>query len=125
MHFSSPDRLIILVGLLIGACLPVALTAEQDVVPTFVKEPIYSPNKASVTAVVSSSNADIILLDGGLEQGLRRGMMCKVLRGSRTVGELIIVESRIDHSAGLIVSLKSELYIQPGDSARIKTIQTS
>lgn len=92
-------------------------------IPSFVSETIYSPNAALVSSVTASQSADIVLLDGGLEQGLRRGMVCTVERGFRSIAELIIIESRIDRSAALILDLSTELSIQTGDIARIKTIQ--
>ena len=50
-------------------------------------------------------------------------MVCTVERGLRNIAELIIIESRIDRAAALILDLSSELSIQTGDIARIKTIQ--
>jgi hypothetical protein len=64
-------------------------------------------------------------LDGGLEQGLRHGMVCTLNRGFQTIGELIIIESRSDRSAGLILERVEDATIQAGDIARVKTIQTS
>ena len=94
-------------------------------VPSFVKETIYSPNAAVVAKIVPSLSTDIVVLDGGLEQGLRRGMVCTVSRGFRSVGEIIIIESRSDRSAGLILELVEDVTITAGDIARVKTIQTS
>ncbi len=125
MRLFSSDRLCILAGLLLLLLPTGALVADVAApeVPSFVGETIYSPNRATVASVVPSQSADIILLDGGLEQGLRRGMVCTVDRGIRSIGELIIIESRIDRSAGLILDLAPGLSIQTGDIARIKTIQ--
>jgi len=52
-------------------------------------------------------------------------MVCRVTRGTNSIGELIIIESRSDRSAGLILELVKDSTIQAGDIARIKTIQTS
>ena len=94
-------------------------------VPAFVKESLYSPNAATVAKVTPMLAADVVILDGGLEQGIRLGMVCRVTRGLQSVGELIIIESRSDQSAGLILELVKDSTIQAGDIARIKTIQNS
>lgn len=94
-------------------------------VPAFVKESLYSPNAATVAKVTPMLAADVVILDGGLEQGIRLGMVCRVTRGLQSVGELIIIESRSDQSAGLILELVKDFTIQAGDIARIKTIQNS
>lgn len=93
--------------------------------PAFVKESIYSPNAATVSMVVPSLAADVVILDGGLEQGIRLGMVCRVSRGFISIGELIIIESRSDRSAGLILKLVDNATIQAGDITRVKTLQNS
>ena len=94
-------------------------------VPAFAKESLYSPNAAVVAKVVPTLAADVVILGGGLAQGIRHGMVCRVTRGLQSVGELIIIESRSDQSAGLILELVKDSTIQAGDIARIKTIQNS
>ncbi len=100
-------------------------SAVHGKVPAFVKESLYSPNAATVAKVTPMLAADVVILDGGLEQGIRLGMVCRVTRGLQSVGELIIIESRSDQSAGLILELVKDSTIQAGDIARIKTIQNS
>ena len=100
-------------------------SAVHGEVPAFVKESLYSPNSATVAKVTPMLAADVVILDGGLEQGIRLGMVCRVTRGLQSVGELIIIESRSDQSAGLILELVKDSTIQAGDIARIKTIQNS
>ena len=100
-------------------------SAVHGEVPAFVKESLYSPNAAAVAKVTPMLAADVVILDGGLEQGIRLGMVCRVTRGLQSVGELIIIESRSDQSAGLILDLVKDSTIQAGDIARIKTIQNS
>ena len=100
-------------------------SAVDGGVPAFVKESLYSPNAATVAMVTPMLAADVVILDGGLEQGIRLGMVCRVTRGLQSVGELIIIESRSDQSAGLILELVKDSTIQAGDIARIKTIQNS
>ena len=100
-------------------------SAVDGEVPAFVKESLYSPNAATVAMVTPMLAADVVILDGGLEQGIRIGMVCRVTRGLQSVGELIIIESRSYQSAGLILELDKDSTIQAGDIARIKTIQNS
>jgi len=104
MHLLSVQRLSKLASLFLFGAL-VAGSAVRAEVPAFVKESIYSPNAATVTTVVPALAADVVILDGGLEQGMRLGMVCRVMRGVQTIGELIIIESRSDRSAGLILEL--------------------
>ena len=109
--------------LLFGAMF--AGSAVHGEAPAFVKESLYSPNAATVAKVTPMLSADVVILDGGLEQGIRLGMVCRVTRGLQSVGELIIIESCSDQSAGLILELVKDSTIQVGDIARIKTIQNS
>ncbi|HBR94773.1 MAG TPA: hypothetical protein DEA90_11480 [Opitutae bacterium] len=124
MQFPRTIRTLKLAGLfLLGGML--AASALSAGVPAFVKESIYSPNAAAVAEVVPTLAADVVILDGGLEQGIRLGMVCRITRGLQSIGELIIIESRSDHSAGLILDLVKDSTIQAGDIARIKTLQNS
>ncbi|MGC6456142.1 MAG: hypothetical protein ACON39_09040 [Coraliomargaritaceae bacterium] len=119
------NRYLALLGLLALAA-PLFAVAKNEVdqtLPAYINETIYSPNYAAVASIVPSQSADIILLRGGLEQGLKRGMVCTVERGLRSIAEIIIIESRTDRAAALILDLSSETFIQSGDIARIKTIQ--
>ena len=100
-------------------------SAVQGEAPAFVKESLYSSNAATVAKVTPTLAADVVILDGGLGQGIRLGMVCRVTRGLQSVGELIIIESRSGQSAGLILELVKDSTIQAGDIARIKTIQNS
>lgn len=94
-------------------------------VPGFVRGSLYSSNQAPVAEIVSSPDTDIVILGGGLEQGFRLGMACRVGRGFKEIGELIIIETRSDRSAALITELSENSFIQVGDTARIKTLQNS
>lgn len=100
-------------------------TAARGEAPAFVQASLYSSNAAPVAEVVPTLAADVVILDGGLEQGIRLGMVCRVTRSARSIGELIIIESRSDRSAGLILELVEDSTIQAGDIARIKTLQNS
>ncbi|MFP4068772.1 MAG: hypothetical protein ACOCVJ_00560 [Verrucomicrobiota bacterium] len=116
--FAKPAACVLFGMLALGAVVRAG-------VPGFVGEPAHSPNAARVAKVVPSLDADVVVLNGGREQGFRLGMVCSVRRGLRSVGELIIIESRSDRSAGLILELVDDATIQAGDIARIKTLQNS
>ncbi len=117
---SQPRLRLKLLALLLFGVVSAGSAARADV-PGFVAETLHSPNAAPVAEVISSAAADIVIIDGGLEQGLRLGMVCRVIRGFSEVGELIIIESRSNRSAALILQLSENSFIQPGDLARIKT----
>jgi len=108
---------------LLGAVLCAGI-ARADL-PGFVKESLHSPNAAPIAEVIPTLSADVVILNGGLEQGIRLGMVCRVSRGFQEVGELIIIKSESDRSAGLILELSQDSFIQAGDIARIKTLQNS
>jgi len=124
MYRMSTQRfsMIVSLGLFAALCAAPVMFAEA---PSFVNESIYSSNAATVSTVVPSLAADLVILEGGLEQGMRLGMVCRVTRGRQSIGELIIIESRRTRSAGLILALVDNSTIQAGDIARIKTIQNS
>ncbi len=124
MHLLSTQRHSKLACLFLFGAL-VAGSVVRAEVPAFVKESIYSPNAATVSTVVPALATDVVILDGGLEQGMRLGMVCRVSRGAQSIGELIIIESRSDRSAGLILELVDDSTIQAGDIARVKTLQNS
>ena len=124
MHLLSAQRHSKLASLFLFGAL-VAGSVVRAEVPAFVKESIYSPNAATVSTVVPALAADVVILDGGLEQGMRLGMVCRVSRGALSIGKLIIIESRSDRSAGLILELVDDSTIQAGDIARVKTLQNS
>ena len=117
LHAHSSTRLIC--GLLFGVLASAGLACAD--VPAFVSESIYGSGKASVSVVDSNLAADLVILDGGLEQGLRLGMTCLVERASQTISELVIIQSESSCSAALILNLASNSTIQAGDSVRIKT----
>jgi hypothetical protein len=124
MQFSLTSRFTKLASYFLCGVL-VAGSVVQAEVPAFVKESLYTPYVAKVASVESSLAADVVIIDGGLEQGIRLGMVCTVSRGFKSIGELIIIESRSDRAAGLILELVDDSIIQAGDIARVKTLQNS
>lgn len=120
----SAQRIFKLPSLFLFGALLAFAGAHADV-PRFVKESLHSPNAAPVAEIIPTLAADVVVLEGGLEQGIRLGMVCRVSRGFQEIGELIIIKSQSDRSAGLILELSEDSFIQAGDIARIKTLQNS
>jgi len=124
MHLLSSLRLLKLVSCLIAGAL-LAMSVVHAEVPSFVQQSLRSTHSAHVIRVLPSLAADVVILQGGLAQGLRLGMRCSVTRGYQAVGELIIIESQSDRAAGLILNLVDDSTIQAGDIARVNTLQNS
>ena len=79
---------------------------------------------ASVVAVQPTRVADLILLRGGFDAGLRQGMVCRVTRGGTEIAEVLLVELRPGCSTALIVNLAPQQSIHAGDVASIKVLKT-
>jgi len=79
---------------------------------------------AEVVAVQPARVADLVLLGGGFDAGLRQGMVCRVTRGTTEVAEVLLVELRPTCSAALILNLAPNQSIRAGDLARIKVLKT-
>lgn len=91
--------------------------------PWFVMSPLYPSGKAIVLGVAEANTQDVVLLDNGYDQGFRHGMHCEVVRQKNIVGEIVLVDVRVDRAAGLILSLNENATIQSNDLVRIKTVQ--
>ena len=78
----------------------------------------------SVVAVESGAKADVVVLDGGYQAGLRSGMVCRVVRDTAEVGEVLLVEVRPSVSAALILSLAPRQSVRPGDAAAVKLFKS-
>ncbi|GHC08825.1 hypothetical protein [Cerasicoccus arenae] len=98
---------------------------KEFVGPEFAASTIYPSGQAVVFGVTENKAADIVILDDGLDQGFRVGMLCDVIRGDTVIGAIILVAVEADRSAGLIVNLQPGRKIVFGDLARIKTVQFS
>ena len=77
-----------------------------------------------VVAVQSERVADLVLLGHGFDAGLRQGMVCRVMRGSTDIAEVLLVEVRPTSSAALITSLAPKQSIHAGDVAAPKIFKT-
>ena len=79
---------------------------------------------ATVLAIEPARAADLVLLQGGFDAGLRQGMICRVTRGATEIAEVILVDLRPAHSAALILSVAPRQTIRTGDVAFIKLLKT-
>ena len=78
----------------------------------------------SVVAVQPTRVADLVLLRGGFDAGLRQGMVCRVMRGRAEIAEVLLVDLRPTHSAALILTVAPRQSIRSGDLASIKILKT-
>lgn len=92
-------------------------------VPSFINQPLKPTARAEVISVRPASEVDVVYLGGGFDQGFRIGTECQVIRDSQWVAEVVLVDVRPAHAAGLILELNPKTAIQSGDLVRIKVIQ--
>lgn len=78
---------------------------------------------ATVVAVEPTRVADLVLLRGGFDAGLRQGMVCRVTRGRTEIAEVLLVELRPAHSAALILNVAPRQSIRAGDTASVKILK--
>lgn len=95
-----------------AASLPAAVVVERSVAPVAIRD------------IARLPSADLVVLDGGFEAGLRLGMVCTVTRQGGRLGELLLVELRSCASSALILDLAKDASLQPGDQVAVKTVST-
>ncbi len=78
----------------------------------------------TVVAVQPTAVADLVLVKGGFDAGLRQGMVCRITRGSADIAEILLVEVRPTCSAALITSQAPRQSIHAGDTAAVKILKT-
>ncbi len=79
---------------------------------------------AEVVAIQPTRVADLVLLRGGFDAGLRQGMVCRISRGPAEIAEVLLVEIRPSCGAALIVSVAARQSIRAGDRAQIKVLKS-
>jgi hypothetical protein len=77
-----------------------------------------------VVAVQPTRAADLVLLGGGFNAGLRQGMICRITRGGTDVAEVLLVELRPTCASALITNLAAGQRIRAGDVASLKLLKT-
>lgn len=92
--------------------------------PGFVDR-LEASNRAEVSRVVAGNEADLVVLSAGWLEGFRTGMGCIVSDGQQKTGEILLVDVRLNHAVGLIVSLSNNAGINPGNLVTVKTFTVS
>jgi hypothetical protein len=89
--------------------------------PYWVDESLEPSGHARIARMVEGK-ADVVMLDGGLYQGFRTGVVCTVQREGAPVAQLIVVASEQHRAAALITALPNTVIITPGDEVRVSTL---
>jgi len=89
--------------------------------PYWVDESLEPSGRAHIARIVDGK-ANVVLLDGGLYQGFRTGVVCTVQREGAPVTQLIIVASEEHRAAALITAQPNTVIITPGDEVRVSTL---
>ena len=97
--------------------------SEKEVhqIPKFASQSIYPSGNATIFGMAIVAGKDLVILDNGLDQGFRNGMICEVSRQGQKMGEIILVEVQRDRSAALIIALENDCYLRYNDTVSIKT----
>ena len=83
-----------------------------------------SVGEARVERVAHLAPADLVILDAGIEAGLRQGMVCTVSRDGTSIGEILLVDLRPRAASALILDLAPGQSLQTGDSVAVKTVSS-
>lgn len=83
-----------------------------------------SVGTARVTQIDRTPVADLVVLDAGLEAGLRQGMICIVTRGGAKIGELQLVDLRPQASNAVILDIKAGQSLLKRDQVAVKTVSS-
>ncbi|HTB64007.1 MAG TPA: hypothetical protein VK737_10515 [Opitutales bacterium] len=96
--------------------------AHSTTRPDWVDAPLVPTGHAHISRI-AEGQADVVVLDGGLYQGFRNGVLCVIMRKDAAVAQLVVVATEEDRSAALITNqngLSSPL--MPGDEVRVSTM---
>ena len=117
---SFTFRLLALCALLSGASLVIAQSFVETE-PAFAYSSIRPSARTTVFGVATTPEADLVLLEGGHDQGFRVGAVAEVYNGPERIAELILIDARADRAAALIIALTANQTIQSGDTVRLGT----
>lgn len=101
----------------LAAAIPAAAATGR---PAWVAEPVAPVRPEAVVAtVVGGTEADVVVLEGGTESGLRPGQMLDVRRaaGTQPHARLLVARVGTHRSAALPVHLEAGSDLAPGDQA--------
>ena len=83
-----------------------------------------SVQESRICRLVSLPATDLVVIDSGFEAGLRQGMVCTVSRGGSILGELLLVDLRLQAANALILDLASGQGLRVGDLVAVKTVSS-
>jgi len=109
----------------LGAVSPAWAADQESIHPAFLDETLFASSACQVEQIAETASTDLVVLDEGMAEGFRRGMMVQVQHGNRLVAEIILVAVSAEHSVGIIVNLAQGQTIKVGDWARVKTFKLS
>jgi hypothetical protein len=109
MRLSRPSIALLALAALVSA----SLAQDTGVAPA-----------ARVRDVQSANAADLVVLEGGFDHGLRQGMICRIGRGGIEVADAVLVEVRPAHSTALLLGVTPGQSVRAGDLARVKTLKS-
>ena len=84
------------------------------------KEAPNGNGEMAIRLIERGDRADLIGIDGGLEQGLAPGMVMSVFRNGQRVGELLLTRVEEQCAVALIADLEPEQALAIGDRATPK-----
>lgn len=62
-----------------------------------------SESTLKVLKIDNSSAADLVLIDGGLRNGIRAGLLCSAINPDEQIGQVMIVEANLTKSVALVL----------------------
>ena len=111
----------LLVGVAPGiSAAPVAPVTD----PEFVAGSVYPSGTSSIRIIDECGEADLVVLENGIDEGFLRGAVCIVTRrgAPEPIGEIILVAVEEKLAIGLILRLADGRMMRPTDRVRIKTV---
>lgn len=87
-------------GVFIGALLSTGVLCAEGILSETFKD---AGEGITVLAVDKSSSADLIVLKGGLREGLKAGVVCRVKNPDGTSAKIMVAESALTKSVALAI----------------------
>ncbi len=89
--------------------------------PPYSGLPPFPSNRALIEAIDAYEVVDVIVLSEGWREGFQAGFAAEVVRGGRSLADLVLTDVGLDFSIALVTRLDSGVDLEIGDSVRIKT----
>lgn len=95
--------------------LLLATGAFAGVRPAWVETAPRADADASIDQIVAGRTQDLVVVEPGLETGLRQGMVAEVTRGDTFKGRLLIADATAARAIALILELAPGQTLMAGD----------